>query len=61
MIELILAAVTGLLAGIIATLKAVAPRTKTQKDDKVLELAEKAHKVVEQLAKTKTEPTKETK
>jgi hypothetical protein len=38
----ILVFVTGLLAGLVAGLKVIAPRTKTTKDDKVLEYAEAA-------------------
>lgn len=36
----ILVFVTGLLAGAVAALKIIAPRTKTLKDDKALEYAE---------------------
>lgn len=38
----ILVFLTGLLAGGVAALKVIAPRTKTTKDDKVLEVLEKA-------------------
>lgn len=38
----VLVFVTGLLAGAVAALKIIAPRTKTTKDDKALEYAEKA-------------------
>jgi hypothetical protein len=38
----VLVFVTGLLAGAIAALKVIAPRTKTTKDDKLLEAFEKA-------------------
>lgn len=38
----ILVFLTGLLAGGIAALKVIAPKTKTTKDDKVLEVLEKA-------------------
>lgn len=42
----ILVFVTGALAGLVAGLKIIAPRTKTTKDDKVLEYAEKALEVL---------------
>ena len=38
--------VTGVLTGAVAALKIIAPRTKTTKDDKVLEYAEKALEVL---------------
>lgn len=41
--------VLGLLAGGIAALKYIAPRTKTKADDKVLEGLEKAQEVAEKL------------
>jgi hypothetical protein len=37
---------TGVLAGVIAALKIIAPKTKTTADDKVLEVAEKVEGVV---------------
>lgn len=45
---LILAAV---LAAVVGILKVVAPLTKTEKDDKVLEYAEDAEKLVDPLVK----------
>lgn len=42
MIELALTLVAGLVAGAIVALKYIAPKTKTTKDDKVLEVLEKA-------------------
>lgn len=45
--ELALAVIAGVIAGVIAALKIIAPKTKTTKDDKVLEAAEKAEPVVD--------------
>jgi len=42
----ILVFVTGLLAGLVAGLKVIAPRTANKTDDKVLEYAEKALEVL---------------
>jgi hypothetical protein len=41
-LSLVLAFVTGLLAGAVAALKVIAPKTKNTIDDKVLEVVEKA-------------------
>jgi hypothetical protein len=49
MLALAIALVTGLLAGAVAALRIIAPATKTTKDDKLLEYAEKAETVVEKL------------
>lgn len=42
----VLVFITGVLAGTVAALKIIAPRTATKKDDKVLEYAEKALEVL---------------
>jgi hypothetical protein len=42
MLELAVTLVTGLVAGAIVALRFIAPKTKTLKDDKVLEVLEKA-------------------
>lgn len=44
--SLILVFVTGLLTGAVAALKIIAPKTKTTKDDKVLEVLEKADAIL---------------
>lgn len=49
-IATVLVFVTGLLAGAIAALKIIAPKTKTTADDKVLAVAEKAEEVLEGLS-----------
>jgi hypothetical protein len=51
MISLVLVFVTGILAGVIAALKVIAPKTKTIVDDKVLEGAEAAQDALEGLTK----------
>jgi hypothetical protein len=48
---LVIAIVAGVLVGVVAALKIVAPLTKTTVDDKALELAEKAEAVVESIKK----------
>lgn len=48
---LVLVVLAGVLAGVVAALKVIAPATKTTKDDKVLEYAEKAEEVVDGLKK----------
>lgn len=52
----VLVFVTGVLAGAIAALKVIAPRTKTKTDDKVLEYAEKAKDVLDLLPKPAPAP-----
>lgn len=42
----VLVFVSGLLAGVIASLRIIAPKTETKVDDKVLEYAEDAAKVL---------------
>lgn len=49
MISFALVFVTGILAGVIAALKVIAPKTKTTVDDKVLEGAEVAQGVIDKL------------
>lgn len=43
----ILVFTTGVLAGVIAALKIIAPKTKTLKDDKALDVMEKAKEVLD--------------
>lgn len=49
--ELILGIVFGVLVGVVAGLKVIAPLTKNKTDDKVLELAEKAESAIEPFVK----------
>lgn len=42
----ILTYAAAVLAGVIVALRVIAPRTKTKKDDKALEYAEKAEEVI---------------
>lgn len=42
----VLAFITGALLGLVAALRVIAPRTKTTKDDKILEYAEKAVEIL---------------
>lgn len=46
MLELIVAAVTGLVAGAVVALKYIAPKTATTKDDKALAYLEKAEALI---------------
>lgn len=48
-LSLILAAVGGVIAGLVVALKVIAPLTKNKVDDKVLEVAEKAEDVLDTL------------
>lgn len=45
----VLAFASGILAGVVAALVIIAPKTKTTKDDKALEYAKKAQDVVDLL------------
>lgn len=49
-LALVITAVSGILVGIVATLKVIAPATKNTVDDKILDYAEKAEAVVESIA-----------
>ena len=54
MVELVLAAVVGLVTGAVVALKVVAPKTKTKKDDDVLKFLESnVVPLLEEVAKLK--------
>lgn len=54
--DLVIAVIAGILAGIIAALTIIAPRTKTTVDDKVLEVAKQVEPFVEGLVKPAAPP-----
>lgn len=54
--DLVIAVIAGILAGVIAALTIIAPRTKNTVDDKVLEVAKQVEPFVEGLVKPAPAP-----
>lgn len=54
--DLVIAVLAGILAGVIAALTIIAPKTKTTVDDKVLEIAKEVEPFVEGLVKPEVPP-----
>jgi hypothetical protein len=50
-LQLVLVAAAGVLAGVVAALKVIAPKTANTVDDKILEVAEQAENFVDPLVK----------
>lgn len=49
--DLVIAVLAGVVAGVVAALRFIAPKTKTTADDKVLSAAEKVEPITSELAK----------